>query len=183
MYIRLARETDLPAMLAIYEYARKIMRESGNPNQWRDTYPEQALLREDIRQAHSYVAMGEDGQVHGTFMFMVGEEPTYRRIEQGGWLNDLPYGVIHRIANDGQIKGLLKEAAAFAMQHCGNIRIDTHADNKIMQHLLEKNGFLRCGIIYLKDGSPRIAYQTANIVSQGSVAPCKGGISNETNGL
>ena len=30
-----------------------------------------------------------------------------------------------------------------------------------MQHLLEKNGFVRCGIIHLADGAPRIAYQFA----------------------
>ena len=28
-----------------------------------------------------------------------------------------------------------------------------------MQHLLEKNGFVRCGIIYVANGTPRIAYQ------------------------
>ena len=45
------------------------------------------------------------------------------------------------------------------MEHCQSLRADTHADNKIMQHLLEKNGFTRCGIIHVADGSPRFAYQ------------------------
>ena len=36
---------------------------------------------------------------------------------------------------------------------------DTHADNAVMQRLLEGAGFVRCGIIYTDDGSPRIAYQ------------------------
>lgn len=40
-----------------------------------------------------------------------------------------------------------------------SIRIDTHADNKTMQHLIEADGFTRCGIIYIADGTPRIAYQ------------------------
>lgn len=39
-----------------------------------------------------------------------------------------------------------------------NIRADTHADNQIMQKLMEKNGFMKCGIIYVKNGTPRIAY-------------------------
>lgn len=51
----------------------------------------------------------------------------------------------------------------FGMQPPGaiaqNIRIDTHADNKTMQHLIEADGFTRCGIIYIADGTPRIAYQ------------------------
>ncbi|MEI3312611.1 MAG: GNAT family protein [Faecalibacterium prausnitzii] len=47
----------------------------------------------------------------------------------------------------------------WSMEHCQSLRADTHADNKIMQHLLEKNGFTRCGIIHVADGSPRFAYQ------------------------
>jgi hypothetical protein len=38
------------------------------------------------------------------------------------------------------------------------IRIDTHHDNKVMQHLILKEGFEPCGIIYAIDGNPRIAY-------------------------
>ena len=45
------------------------------------------------------------------------------------------------------------------MEHCQSLRADTHADNKIMQHLLEKNGFARRGIIHVEDGTPRVAYQ------------------------
>ena len=40
-----------------------------------------------------------------------------------------------------------------------NIRVDTHADNKTMQRLIEKNGFTKCGTIYVKNGTARIAYQ------------------------
>ena len=30
-----------------------------------------------------------------------------------------------------------------------------------MQHMLEKNGFRYCGVIYTDDGSERMAYQKA----------------------
>jgi ribosomal protein S18 acetylase RimI-like enzyme len=40
-----------------------------------------------------------------------------------------------------------------------NIRIDTHEKNVSMQRMVEKNGFKKTGIIYVKDGSPRYAYQ------------------------
>ena len=40
-----------------------------------------------------------------------------------------------------------------------DIRIDTHADNVIMRHLLCKNGFSEVGTILLSNGSPRVAYQ------------------------
>lgn len=39
-----------------------------------------------------------------------------------------------------------------------SIRVDTHRDNISMQKMLLKNGFKYCGIIYLKDGSERLAY-------------------------
>lgn len=43
------------------------------------------------------------------------------------------------------------------------MRIDTHENNKVMQHLIKKNGFQECGIIYVEDGSPRIAYEKYNV--------------------
>ena len=39
-----------------------------------------------------------------------------------------------------------------------NIRVDTHRDNIVMQRLVEKLGFSRRGIIYIADGTERIAY-------------------------
>ena len=40
------------------------------------------------------------------------------------------------------------------------MRIDTHTDNKVMQKLLTKLGFQRCGIIYvIEDNYPRYAYE------------------------
>ena len=46
---------------------------------------------------------------------------------------------------------------------CESLRADTHADNKVMQHLLESEGFTRCGIIHVEDGTPRIAYQRLSL--------------------
>lgn len=40
-----------------------------------------------------------------------------------------------------------------------SIRIDTHQDNKSMQRLILKNNFEYCGIIYVEDGSERLAYE------------------------
>jgi RimJ/RimL family protein N-acetyltransferase len=39
------------------------------------------------------------------------------------------------------------------------MRCDTHKDNKIMQHTLEKNGYKYCGVIYLDNGDARVAYE------------------------
>ena len=71
---------------------------------------------------------------------------------------DEPYLTIHRLAGDGQVHGLFQCVADYCKNISRNIRVDTHANNRIMQKLMEKNGFTKCGIIYVKDGTPRIAY-------------------------
>ena len=97
---------------------------------------------------------------HHCSAFVLGPDPTYAKIEDGQWLNDaLPYGTIHRLASAGKRPGVATDVINWCLEHCESLRADTHADNKIMQHLLEKNGFTRCGIIHVADGTPRIAYQ------------------------
>ena len=80
-------------------------------------------------------------------------------IEDGSWAEDTPYGVIHRIAAKIGAKGVVKEAVDFGLTKINHLRIDTHRDNLVMQHVLQKYGFSRRGIIYIADGTPRIAYE------------------------
>ncbi len=158
MEIRHATWEDLERILGIYAFAREQMKKNGNPTQWGDHRPSRETVEKDIELGQSYVVC-EEGMIHGVFAFTVGDEPTYRVIENGAWLNDDPYGVIHRVASAGTKKGVLSRILDFCEEKAGNIRIDTHDDNKIMQHLLEKHGYTRCGRIHIADGSPRIAYQ------------------------
>ena len=95
--------------------------------------------------------------IHGVFYFYIGKDPTYDYMEDGAWASDTPYGTIHRIAGDGT-GGILKSAVAFCGSRIGHLRIDTHHDNVVMQNAVKKQGFQRRGIIYIADGSPRIAY-------------------------
>ena len=155
--IQKANMTQLPRILEIYENARDFMARSGNPDQWGRAYPPEEMIRQDILDGKSYVNL-DGNRICAVFYFAVEADPTYGYIE-GAWCNDEPYGVIHRIAVDGSGKGVAAECFAFAAQHCDNIRIDTHEKNIPMQRCLAKNGFARCGIIYLEDGDPRIAYQ------------------------
>lgn len=154
--IRRAVPADLPRILSIYAYARQFMEENGNPNQWGKTNPPEEQLVQDIGEGTLFVAESEG--IHGVFYFSLGEDPTYLEIFQGSWISDAPYGTIHRIAGDGS-GGIVAAAVEFAKKQISHIRIDTHEDNKVMQHVLEKLGFHRCGIIYFADGSPRIAYE------------------------
>ena len=154
--IRKASREDLPRVEEIYAYARKFMEETGNPHQWGKTTPETTQLIDDIAKGDLYV-LTDNGIIHGVFYFYIGIDPTYGVIEDGNWRSDTPYGTIHRIAGDGS-GGVLAAAVAFGKTKINHIRIDTHHDNKIMQRAIAKQGFSRSGIIYLEDGSPRIAY-------------------------
>lgn len=153
-----AKEADLPRILEIYDIAKAYMGANGNPNQWNGAYPDPETLRTDIEKQRLYVYK-KDGRIHGVFMLLLEEEPTYAYIEDGSWREETPYGTIHRLAGDGEVKGLFAKCVAFCESKVKYLRADTHFDNHTMQHLLEKNGFERRGIIYLKNGDPRIAYQ------------------------
>ena len=155
--IRNATLADLSAILEIYRMARTFMAQNGNPNQWGTAYPPEEWIHRDILEGKCYVNC--QGQtIRAVFYFAVEQDPTYGYIE-GAWLNAEPYGVIHRIAVGENGRGTAAECFAFALTQCANLRIDTHEDNLPMQRCLAKNGFTRCGVIYLEDGDPRIAYQ------------------------
>lgn len=154
--VRNATWEDLPRIEELYANARRFMAETGNPNQWGNTTPVTSLLEDDISRGYLHV-MVSDGIIHGVFYFYIGIDPTYGEIEDGSWTSDTPYGTIHRIAGDGS-GGTLATAVAFAKERINHIRIDTHEDNKIMQRCIAREGFTRCGIIHLANGSPRIAY-------------------------
>ena len=158
MVVRRAEPGDLPRLMEIYRIAQDYMIRSGNPTQWARVYPEEELVRRDIEQGISYVVC-EEGRPCGVFALMAGEDPTYRYIEDGAWLNDEPYLTIHRVASDGTVHGVFTCVANHCKTLAPNLRIDTHHKNLTMQHQIERNGFVRCGTIYVLDGSPRIAYQ------------------------
>lgn len=155
--IQKANLSQLPQIMEIYGQARSFMAQTGNPDQWGTAYPTEEMIRQDIENGKSYVKI-ENDDVRAVFYFAVEEDPTYGYID-GAWKNDRPYGVIHRIAVGENGKGAAAECFRFAYELCGNLRIDTHEKNIPMQRCLDKNGFQRCGIIYLEDGDPRIAYQ------------------------
>ncbi len=156
--IRNAIESDLLEIKSIVAKARELMKSSGNINQWVDGYPSIDVLLSDIRSGNAYLLLRENKAV-AYFAMIDGPDPTYNLITKGSWLNDDSYGVLHRVASSGEAKGVFKEILFYASEHYSNIRIDTHHDNKIMQRLLEQNEFMYCGIIFLADGSPRLAYQ------------------------
>ena len=183
MRIRHTGLEDLDRVMEIYAYAREFMARTGNPRQWGPTcWPPRELILSDIEHGKSYVCVedylpGETGQenavpcerILGTFYYDCGKdiEPTYHMIVDGAWMDDSPYGVVHRIAAAEGTKGVGSFCINWAYDQSGHLRIDTHGDNKVMQGLLRKLGFLSCGTIYVvEDNDPRIAYEKVSAAPQ-----------------
>ncbi len=163
MTIRKSTEQDFDRIMDIYSYARQFMANHGNPNQWGSTnWPPESLIHADIQDGNSYVCLDDEGRIAGTFFFVQGMdiEPAYRTISDGAWLLDSPYGVVHRIASDGSVKGVGTFCLNWAFAQCKHLRIDTHEDNTVMQNMLAKLGFVHCGTIFVEeDVYPRLAFE------------------------
>lgn len=155
--IRKATPADRPDILAIYARARSFMAQAGNPTQWGSTYPPEPMVDRDIAAGVDYV-YEVDGRIQAVFAMIPGDDPVYQVIE-GRWLNDEPYCAVHRVASRGEMKGAATHCLRWALEQAGNIRIDTHDDNRPMQSVLAKLGFAYCGRVWMEDGSGRIAYQ------------------------
>ena len=159
MEIRQTTSADLPTLMAIYERARRFMQANGNGNQWINGYPSEELIRDEIEKGHSFVCVDKEGEIVGTFCYIEGVDPTYLQI-RGAWLDDeQPYATIHRMAASGKCRGVADACIAWSFRHSHNVRVDTHHDNLVMQRLLAKHGFKRCGIICIANGTERIAFQ------------------------
>lgn len=113
MEIRRTTPADKEEVLALYEAARRFMAENGNPNQWVNGYPGADQLEADMAAGGSYVCVRE-GKIVGTFYFASATEPNYHRITGGNWLNDRPYGVVHRITSAPGTHGV----ASFCLAWC-----------------------------------------------------------------
>jgi RimJ/RimL family protein N-acetyltransferase len=158
MLIRKTEEKDLPEISEIYSLAKQYMRAAGNKNQWSGDYPNGDSARDDMEKGIGCVCE-EDGEVVAVFAFDIGEEKTYNRIYGGAWLDSAPYAYIHRIAVKKHGMGIVDFCFSECFKMHPNLKIDTHRDNIPMQKVLLRNGFSYCGIIYLSDGSERLAYQ------------------------
>lgn len=157
--VRKASIDDLKRILELRDLARNIMRANGNHDQWPEGYPTEETFLSDIEHGHSYV-MEEGGTIVATWAFIPGPDPTYSIIYNGSWIDDeLPYYVVHRIASTPDSHGVMDAMLEFCFSQTNCLRIDTHRDNLIMQHILQKHDFKYCGIIHIANGDERLAFQ------------------------
>jgi len=172
MVIRKAAAGELEDIMRIYEEARLFMRSCGNPTQWGDIHPRRGVIEADIENGDLYVCTEEHtpDEILGVFFYKEYDEPTYRLIDGGAWPNDEPYGVVHRLAGSRKAKGIGAACLEWCERRCANIRIDTHRDNAPMRRVLEKAGYSYCGIIYVANGSERLAFQKSASGSSGGAS-------------
>lgn len=157
--IRKSQKGDLESLLLMFAQSRSEMRSAGNSRQWVDGYPQRELVMEDIAMGRSYVVTA-GGEPVGTFVMQLGEEPTYRHIYRGHWIDaSLDYVTLHRMARRGDVHGIASAAIAWSRSQSSCVRMDTHEDNHIMRHIARQHDFVYCGMIQLHDGSWRRAYQ------------------------
>ena len=160
LVFRKATINDIDEIMTIYSDAREFMRNSGNKDQWTNGYPQRNLTEASISDGDLYVCT-DDEAILCVYYFKIHNDPTYAKIYNGNWLNDEPYGVIHRIAvaKSSHGKGIAAKVFDECLKHTKNLRIDTHRANTPMQRTLEKCGFKHCGKIYLENGDERLAFQ------------------------
>ena len=161
--IRLASEKDVKSILEIIKDAKAFLKEN-NVNQWQDNYPNEDTIINDINKKQLYVY--EEKEVLAFIAIIESIEETYNIIYDGKWLNDDSYLTIHRIAVKKEARhcNIASKLFMYAIEYANkrnikSIRVDTHRDNIVMQKLILKHDFKKCGYIYLKDHSPRLAYE------------------------
>ena len=155
---RRTNRRDIDVILNIYDSARRYMKENGNPDQWGDVHPDEKTILSDIENGQHFLC-SDGNRILACFAYIEGEDPTYKIIVKGKWLDNNPYGVIHRIAVLEHGKGIGSSCIKWCFERCKNLRIDTHPDNIPMQRLLSKTGFEYCGMIYNSWGDDRLAFQ------------------------
>ena len=156
--IRMTTEADTAQVMAMYDHSRSLMRAAGNTTQWVG-YPTRAQLLADIERDASWTMFDGDLAV-GTFALVPGDEPTYGVIVHGRWLDSTtPYATLHRLAKVPDVHGVAEAAFRFAKQRHPYLRVDTHESNSAMRRIVEHEGFVRSGIVFMADGSERLAYE------------------------
>ncbi|WP_299108995.1 GNAT family N-acetyltransferase [uncultured Tenacibaculum sp.] len=166
MHIRKSITNDLQRLMEIFHYAQRFLA-SLNIDQWQDGYPNEAQILNDIQNNESYVVENNEDEIIATYMLTTSNEPTYNEID-GNWITstDAIYGVVHRIAvgENCTQKGMGTTLISYCeeqlkQQNIASMRIDTHPDNLGMQHILKKLKYTYCGIIKVRNGATRLAFE------------------------
>ena len=148
VFLRQAKLDDLPRIIDIIDSAKKTLKDRG-VDQWQQGYPNKEILEQDIQEGISFVLM-LNGRVVGSAALQQGYDKNYQDMNSGAWDDDsdVTYSIIHRIAIEADHQGEHLSAALIQQlmtmsYYLGyrDVRIDTHPDNLVMQHIITSNGF------------------------------------------
>lgn len=162
MQLVLAQKQNLDRIMELIEQAKQFLKDNG-VDQWQSGYPDQACIERDITTQKGYLCV-QEAEIVGYLCIDFDGEPAYDNLN-GSWLSNKPYVVVHRMTFDNHVRGKGLATQAFALTEelarsrgiC-SFKIDTDNDNRIMKHLMQKNGFTYCGTICF-DNSEKIAYE------------------------
>lgn len=177
--MRPATVDDVPAIVATLEAGRALLAADGI-DQWQDGAGPDVdvdLVTSDVARGWGRVFL-IGGQVAATAALIDEPEPAYDQVVEGAWQvrGDAaapagaasPYATIHRVAVAPAFRGmhvaqrfyarLIEEARARGF---AEIRVDTHADNVRMQHVIASAGFTRACTVLIGNNPKdlRWAYQ------------------------
>ena len=161
--LKKATSQDHPLACTFLEQARAYQRAQGFV-QWTDNNPNSDTLAADIAQGKGYL-LCEDGTPIGYVYIDLTGEPAYGHLTEGAWKVAAPYAAVHRVAFGAEARGRGASKQLFACikelvaaHGIRLLRIDTHRDNKLMQHVLAREGFVYCGVVHYGTAE-RIAYE------------------------
>lgn len=154
MIFRRAIESDVEAIVAIMNDAIRRLGEQG-VDQWQHGYPNAERIVQDVAEGIGWVLCDDEVVAYGALV--LSGEPAYANISDGEWITrEENYAVVHRMCvkdactGRGYGRRFMTEAEAVSAATKRSMRVDTHADNRIMQHLLRKMGYTYCGMIYFE---------------------------------
>lgn len=166
VFIEQARSKDLDSIMKIINSSKKLLKKEGS-TQWQNGYPATDDIKKDIDDGDGWI-LRVDGQTAGYAACIVGDDPTYQKID-GAWANnDDPYATIHRVAISSAYRGqrlshqlMSNLLSVMRIEGIENFRIDTSFVNTRVQNLATKNGFEKRGIIWTNEpvDPERYAYE------------------------
>lgn len=161
MDLRKATIEDVSEVMRVFAQARRAQRLAGF-RQWEDGYPSVDVLMSDINSAIGFI-LDDSGKTAG-YVAITSDDKEYNRHPEL-WDLDKTYAVFHRIAlsddyRGRKLSGKLFDLAEFQAIQTGAdfVRIDTGLENKPMQHILSKRGYVNLGSCDFIWGK-RLAYE------------------------
>lgn len=152
---------DEALCMEIIADGRQFQQEQGFV-QWTEAYPILPDIAEDIETQRAWL-LREGDTVLGYLCLDFDGEPAYDAITGGSWLCDEPYAVLRRLALNARGRGLTRVLFDLAAERSREqgityLRLNIVLQNSRMQHILEKVGFEKRGIIIFQ-GSGKFAYE------------------------